>query len=89
VPKGGLFIFCSLLFILVVGVLKFAVVCSLSIIKNNEKSLALLSVLLSISFERVSCGSGSPDKIGLDIGSGRQDAGYDAGFDSPNCLDHR
>lgn len=24
---------------------------------------------------------------GLDIGSGRQDAGDDAGIDSPNCLD--
>jgi hypothetical protein len=25
--------------------------------------------------------------VAVDIGSGRQDAGDDAGFDSPNCLD--
>jgi hypothetical protein len=74
--------------IVVVCVLKFAAVCSLSIVKDNQKPLVLLSVLLSISFEQVACGSGSPEKIGLDIGSGRQDAGYDAGFDSPNCLDY-
>jgi len=29
---------------------------------------------------------GAYNKIGLDIGSGRQDAGYDAGFGSPNRL---
>ena len=66
--------------------------CSPQFVVFRDKSSALLHVASDSEpyltrFQEVMSSLELVEGTGLDIGSGRQDAGDDAGIDSPNCLD--